>query len=158
MGLGNEAEERLQHVAADSDDHHQGGSGLNEGHHDPQEQRALVARFEDAKQDEDRHDGEILEQQDRKAGSPDAGRQSLLYRQQLDDDRGGRKAKGGSDDECDGGRLSELICNKPDEDRGNEDLRTAKSEDQAAHRRQAFEGKLEADDEQQEDDAPFGKF
>ncbi len=83
-------------------DHHDGGQrerGRREGQHDPQPDAARVRAGQDRDREQQRRDREILEQQDRKGGSPGRRIEPLSFGQHGNDDGGRRQGQRAAHDE-----------------------------------------------------------
>ena len=81
VGGGDEAEQRTQDDRADERDRGDDEYGLREGLQQPAQQRALVVGPEDGDEKQQRHDGEVLQKQDREARAARRGVEALFARQ-----------------------------------------------------------------------------
>ncbi len=103
------------------------------------------------------HDGEILQQQDREAGASGCRLEALLARQELDDDGGRGQREAQADDRRCGCVLAERGQDQADARRRDRHLQHAEAEDETAHGDETLGRELEADQEQEEDDAELGE-
>ena len=105
-----------------------------------------------------RHDRQILKQQDGKALLPEFGLQATLGLQQRQHLRGGTEAQRQTDDQR---RLPGEPHDPQDQCKqgqaAHDDLRRSKCKDIAPHPPQTAGRQLQPDEEQQQDDADFGK-
>ena len=156
VGRGHEPIERAQHRPSEHDDQRQRRGGLPQRRDQARGDGNVSLHGEDGDQQQDRHDGEILRQQDRERGAPARRCEPALAGQELDAD--GRGGEGEARTEDGGG--SRLLAHQRDgegqDERGDADLRHAEPEHLPPHRHQAGEGEFQADQEQQEHHAELG--
>lgn len=150
-------EDRPDDDAAQQVDQRDRGHGLAERDRHRREHRSVSGPPEQPDQDEHRHHGQVLEQQDRKAGLSDRRAQFAPRRQQLHDHRGRRERQRQADDQRRRERIAE--CGRDEADRGGADehLCAARRERPATHRPQPLGRQLEADHEHQEHHADLGQ-
>ena len=157
VGAGGQPEQRLQHEAADDGDDADGDHRLGQRHDDAVDHRgALGASAERADQEQQRHHGKVLGEQDGETGAAGRRHHAALAGQQLHDDGGRGKRQADADDQRRSGRLAEPQRAETDRQRRHDDLQAAQPEHQPAHGEQAAHRQFEADEEQQEDDAEVG--
>ncbi len=116
----------------------------------------MIVGTKDGDEKQQRHDGEVLQQQDRKGRAPRHGVEPLPARQHLDHDGGGGQRQGKPDEDGAAGPRTEQARNEPDQEGRDRHLQEAETEHQAAHGDKALERELETDEEQQEHDAQLG--
>ena len=109
-----------------------------------------------ADQEQERHHGEVLGEQDGEAGAAGGRHHAALARQHFHDEGGRGERQAGADDQRRRRRLAEPQGAEADHHRREQALQAAQPEHQAAHGEQAPHRQFEADEEQQEDDAQVG--
>ena len=149
-------EQRPQQHAAEDDDDGNGNHGLKQRSAETFEHRTAGTRGQDRDEHQDRNDGEILGEQDGKAGAADGRGETLLVRQQFEHDRRRRQRQARAEDHRFRGRLAEQQRDAGKQRRGQQHLQAAKAEHQPPHRQEAMQRQFETDQEQQEDDAELG--
>ncbi len=103
-----------------------------------------------------RHDGEVFEQQDRDHPLATRRRHLALLLQQLHDDRGGGEHEAHSGDEGLNDREADRHAEQHQEQAADGNLRGAEAEYVTAQPPKARRLHFEADDEEEHDDAEFG--
>ena len=105
-----------------------------------------------------RHDGQVLKQQDRETALPHRGVEFFALLQQLHDQRcGGERQRQPDDQRCLPGETSDRQQDAGDRRAAQRDLQQPQPENVAPELPQAAGSQFKADDEQQHDDAEFGK-
>ena len=150
-------EQRPQQQSPDHDDEADRQGRLGERQREAGEQRPARARAQDRDQEQQRHDGQVLRQQDGEARPAGRSRQPALVGQDLDDDGRRRQGEARADDHGCRPAVAEQRGDAADDGRGQDDLQAAQPEHQPAHGHEALEGQLQADQEHQEHDAELGE-
>ncbi len=99
VGARDGAEEWTQQQASRRDDHDDGERGLSKRERERAQAFAFIRAAHDRNREQDRHDGDVLKQQDRKAGAADRGGEPVFLRQHLDDNGGGGERERKPDDD-----------------------------------------------------------
>ena len=157
LGRGGELEEGAQDEPPDADQNGERDGGLQ---HRPEEggRRHLgLAGIQHREREQDRRDREILEDQRREGRPPGRRFEALLLGHDGDHDRGRGKREGEPDDRRAGDRSDETVGEGAQRGAAEQHLQRTESENQASQGPQALPGELDADGEQQEHDAEFGK-
>jgi hypothetical protein len=152
-----QAQERAEQKAAEPEDDHDSEYRLAERQDQGKADMLLGLGAEDADHEENRHHGEVLEEEDREAGAADRARQLAPLDQELHDDRGRGQREAGAQHDRGGRAVAELPGDQADDGARDQHLERAEAEDQAAHLPQARERQLEPDHEEEEDDAELGQ-
>ena len=159
VGPGEQAEERVEQIAAGKHQRRDGEPGKPHRAHGFGERDLLlhrVARRQQWHQREQRHDRHVLEQEDRECALPVGLLQMAALLQDAQRNRGRRQRERQPRDQRTA--PTEQACREPkpsDRRGGQHELRDAKPEDVAAHREQARQFEFEPDQEQQHHDAEF---
>ena len=133
-------------ISADHDEHR-----LDDGRG---ERCRLGAEYADDEQH--RHRGDVLQQQDGQRGAADRSAETLLVRQHLHDDGGGRHRQRRPDDDGEQRRRAECEGDRRDRHRAQHELQQPEAEHQPAHHAQPLQRQLQADHEHHHADAEFG--
>jgi hypothetical protein len=118
---------------------------------------AGAGNAEHADDEQQRHDREVLQQQDREAGTADRRAELPALDQELHDDCRGGERETGAEDYRRLRRSAERPDDRGDGRAGDADLQAAEAEDEVAHAPQAVERQFEPDREQEEDHAELGE-
>ena len=157
-GIGQPAEERIEQITAGEHD------GRNRaGHEADRHQRfapaadfGRVARRKQRQQGEQRHDRDILEQQDGDGALRVGLLELAALFEDLQRDGGRRQGEREADDDGAAPVDADQIRKAENHRRGDDPLRCAEAQNIAAHGDEAADFKLEPDHEHQHDDAEFG--
>ncbi len=155
-GGGDGVQHRSQHEVTGQQDRGERERRLDQRQHQRADDRCRLER-QHRHQHQQRHHGEVLEQQDREGGA--AGARDLLAAldQQLQHEGGRRQREPAADDDRGRHRKAARPGQQSDQRGGGEHLRAAEAEHQPAHHAQPLERQLEADREQQEGHAKLGQ-
>ena len=153
---GGEAKQRLQHEPADDGDHADGDGRLDQRDHHTLHDGTLAIAAQCTDQEQQRHHGKILGEQDGEAAAAGGRHHAALTAQQFHHDGRRGKCQAGANDQGRGRRLAEPERSETDHQCGQDDLRHAQPEHQPAHGDHAAHRQFHADEEQQEDDSQIG--
>ena len=132
-------------------------AALRDGERDLQRRVLLLRRRKHAREREEGHDREVLEQQHAEGEPPVRAVELVLLGELAQHDRGRGHRHGAAEQDRDRQREADRPADRRD-DRGRAaDLQAAEREHLAAHRDQARQRELEAEREQQEHDAELGE-
>ena len=112
-------------------------------------QGAVLAFAENCHQEQQRHDREILQQQDGKTHAASCGGEAPLLGQHLHDDCGRRQCQADADDHRAARLGAKRSRHQSDQDGRDQDLQRTEPEDQPPHGQHARGGQLEPDQKQQ---------
>ena len=158
-GAGGEAEQRPQQQPAADDQAGEGADGhqdLLEHRHEPPRQQVLGGQQGDEGQHRDR--GQVLEEQQGEGVAAVSALQLVALPQQLQHQRRGAESQAEARHRRDHGRQAERPGAGREQQRGHPDLQAAEAEDRLVHQLEARGLELQADHEQQEDDAHLGEL
>ena len=156
MNPGYEAHRRTDQVLAGIVNDRKRERPLGQRQADRQQQRTAGRRGENRNQYQERHHGEILQQQNPERNPAVRQMQFVLLGQQLGDDRGGRQRQGAADRERGLPAETEINAQRHGAQRGYHDLHDTDSQDDVTHSDQAGHRNLQPDREQQENHAHLG--
>jgi hypothetical protein len=153
---GDGAEQRAQHQPPDRDHGGDRDGGLEHGPGNRKRQRGL-GRRERRRQHQERHHGEVLEQQDGDGDAPDAARHLAALGQELEYDRRRRQRQRGADhDRGLDGKPGECR-DHAEHDARDHHLQGAEPEHIPANQPEPVDRQLQPDREQQEHHAELGE-